>query len=62
MYTVFAPYSSFHTLSPPPHLPLVTNPQALLFSDFVKERAKNDIFACLRYLYKEYIEFLKLFH
>jgi hypothetical protein len=48
VYTIFAPYSPSHTLSPPPPPSYWYNPSphcrtcsALLFSDFVKEK-KND--------------------
>jgi hypothetical protein len=56
VYTVFALYSSSHTLSPPsppsycyqtpPPPPPDKTCSVLLFSNFVKE--KNDIFVCLR--------------
>jgi hypothetical protein len=50
VYTVFALFSSSHTLSPPPPTN-IDHPgktcSTLLFSDFVKEKEKTDICACL---------------
>jgi hypothetical protein len=62
VYTVFASYSPSYTLSLPSVSPLpppVPTPpdrtsSALQFYNFVKEKGKNDIFASLRWLHREF--------